>query len=198
MPRMKPNDSPCSAARALQILGGRWTLLLLREVAFGTRRFDALASHLGIARNVLAGRLSLLVNEGLLETRRIEETGLREEYRLTEKGRDSLPVLIALLQWGDRWLQTPKSVPVQIIDRRRRRILPRMRPLDVEGNALDLFDLDWLPGPGAKDPRIAPLVAAYETQRRIESRPAPATAERIVDPLTSRRRRSKMRGETRP
>lgn len=66
----------------------------------------------------------------LLETRPIEGAGLREEYRLTEKGRDTLPILIALLQWGDRWLKTPKSVPMQVIDRRGGRPLPRMRPVE--------------------------------------------------------------------
>ena len=193
MPRLKTNDSLCSAARALDILGARWTLLLLREVVFGTRRFDAFATHLGIARNVLASRLALLVNEGLLETRRIHDVGRREEYRLTEKGRDTLPILIALLQWGDRWLQTRKSVPMQVIDRRNRRALPRMRPLDAEGHALDLQDLDWIPGPGANDPRMVPLVAAYEAQRRVEPRSIPKGVNRITDPLTTRRSRGKAR-----
>jgi len=191
MPRLKANNSLCSAARALEILGARWTLLLLREAAFGTRRFDAFAAHLGIARNVLAGRLGLLVAEGLLETRRINEAGLREEYRLTDKGRDALPILIALLQWGDRWLQSPTSIPMQVIDRRSRRALPRMRPLDAEGNALDLKDLDWIPGPGASDPRMLPLVAAYEAQRRVEPAAIPEVAARIADPLDLRRSRSK-------
>jgi DNA-binding HxlR family transcriptional regulator len=197
MPRLKPNDSLCSAARALEILGARWTLLLLREVIFGTRRFDAFAAHLGIARNVLASRLGLLVREGLLETRRIDDAGLREEYRLTEKGRDTLPILIALLQWGDRWLQTPKSIPVQVIDRRSRQALPRMRPLDTQGNALDLRDLDWMPGPGANDPRMVHLVAAYEAQRRVEPRSIPKAVDRMDDPLTKRPSRGKARREVR-
>jgi DNA-binding HxlR family transcriptional regulator len=197
MPRLKPNDSLCSAARALEILGARWTLLLLREVVFGTRRFDAFAAHLGIARNVLAKRLGLLVQEGLLETRRINEAGLREEYRLTEKGRDTLPILIALLQWGDRWLQTPRSIPMQVIDRRSRRALPRMRPLDAEGNALDLRDLDWMPGPGASDPRMMPLVASYEAQRRVGPRSIPKAVDRMADPLASRRSRGRGRREGR-
>ena len=187
MPRLKRNDSLCSAARALDILGARWTLLLLREAVFGTRRFDAFATHLGIARNVLASRLGLLVAQGLLETRRIDAAGVREEYRLTEKGRDTLPILIALLQWGDRWLQTPASLPMQVIDRRSRRVLPRMRPLDADGNALDLRDLDWIPGPGAKNPRMVPLVAAYEAQRRLQPMAVPKVAARIADPLKNRR-----------
>jgi DNA-binding HxlR family transcriptional regulator len=193
MPRLKANDSLCSAARALEILGARWTLLLLREAVFGTRRFDAFATHLGIARNVLASRLGLLVQEGLFETRRIDDAGLREEYRLTDKGRDTLPILIALLQWGDRWLQTAASIPVQVIDRRHRRALPRMRPLDTAGNALELRDLDWIPGPGASDSRMASLVAAYDSQRRPAPVSIPKAAERVADPLRTRRSRGKTR-----
>lgn len=197
MPRLKPIDSLCSTARALEIFGARWTLLLLRESVFGTRRFDAVATHLGIARNVLANRLDLLVREGLLETRPINDGGLREEYRLTCKGRDTLPILIALLQWGDRWLQTPTSIPMQVIDRRKRQVLPRMRPLDSEGNALELRDLDWIPGPGANDPRMVPLVTAYEAQRRVEPVSIPKVAKRIADPLRLRRSRGKTRRATR-
>jgi DNA-binding HxlR family transcriptional regulator len=190
MPRLKPNESLCSAAQALEILGTRWTLLLIREVLFGTRRFDAFATHLGIARNVLASRLALLVDEGILEMQPVGTSGRREEYRLTEKGRDTLPILIALLQWGDRWLQTPMSIPLQVVDRRSKRPLARMRPLDAEGTPLDLPDMDWLPGPGAGDPRIAPLVAAYEAQRRIEPRPVPTAPTRATDPLKRRRSRT--------
>jgi DNA-binding HxlR family transcriptional regulator len=190
MPRLKPNESLCSAAQALEILGTRWTLLLIREVLFGTRRFDAFAVHLGIARNVLASRLALLVDEGILEMQPVGISGRREEYRLTEKGRDTLPILIALLQWGDRWLQTPMSIPLQVVDRRNKRPLARMRPLDSDGTPLDLPDMDWLPGPGAGDPRIAPLVAAYEAQRRIEPRPVPTAPARTTDPLKRRRSRT--------
>ncbi len=197
MPRLKTNGSLCSAARALEILGARWTILLLREAVFGTRRFDAFAAHLGIARNVLASRLGLLLKEGLLEMRRIDASGLRQEYRLTEKGRDTLPILIALLQWGDRWLQTPASIPMQVVDRRGRRALPRMRPLDSEGNALDLRDLDWIPGPGANDPRMVPLVAAYEAQRRLEPVSIPPVPARIADPLKNRHSRRRARRTSR-
>lgn len=197
MPRLKPNDSTCSAARALEVLGERWTLLLLREVVFGTRRFDAFAAHLGIARNVLAARLAALVETGILEMRRIDAAARREEYRLTEKGRDTLPILVALMQWGDRWLQTPQSVPIQVIDRLSGRPLPRMRPLDADGNALDLREIDWVPGPGASDPRIAPLVAAYEAQRRVEPRPIPEVAAQTADPLRRRRSVTTIRKKTR-
>jgi DNA-binding HxlR family transcriptional regulator len=176
MPRLRVNQSPCSAAQALEVLGDRWTLLLIREVAFGTRRFDDFASHLGIARNVLTARLNALTAADILVQVPVRDDARRMAYHLTEKGRDLVPVLVALLQWGDRWLQTADSIPVQVIERASGQVLEPMRPRSRSGKPLTLADLDWIPGPGSTDPRIAPLVAAYEKQRRIEPRPVPDTA----------------------
>ncbi|MDB5918174.1 MAG: transcriptional regulator [Massilia sp.] len=173
MPRLRVNDSPCSAAQALEVLGDRWTLLLIREVAFGTRRFDDFVAHLGIARNILSTRLNALTAADILVQVPVRDDALRMAYHLTEKGQDLLPVLIALLQWGDRWLQTPASIPVRLIERASGQVLEPMRPRNRSGKPLTLAELDWIPGPGSTDPRIAPLVAAYEKQRRIEPRPIP-------------------------
>lgn len=174
MPRLRVNQSLCSAARALELLGDRWTLLLIREVVFGTRRFDEFAVHLGIARNILTTRLNALIAADILVQAPVRDDALRMAYHLTEKGRDLLPVLIALLQWGDRWLQTADSIPIQIIERESGEVLEPMRPRNRSGKALTERDLDWTAGPGSTDPRIAPLVAAYEKQRRIEPRPIAA------------------------
>lgn len=171
MPRLSANQSPCSAARALEVLGNRWTLLLIREVVFGTRRFDEFAAHLGIARNVLAARLNALIEADILVQVPVRDDALRMGYHLTEKGRDLVPVLVALLQWGDRWLQTPESIPIHVVERESGRVLEPMWPRDQSGRALTLRDLDWFPGPGSTDPRITALVTAYEQQRRNEPRP---------------------------
>src|SRR4029453_4454726 len=79
----------------------RWTLLVLRDVFLGIRRFDDFQRDLGVARNVLADRLARLVDEGILERRRYQERPERFEYRLTDKGRDLWPVIFALASWGD-------------------------------------------------------------------------------------------------
>ncbi|MEE2679513.1 MAG: helix-turn-helix domain-containing protein [Myxococcota bacterium] len=97
------HEIPCSIARALAVVGERWTLLILREIFFGARRFDELRRRLGIARNVLATRLDHLVDHGVLEKVAYQDRPARYEYRLTRKGRELYPVLLALLQWGDRW-----------------------------------------------------------------------------------------------
>jgi len=96
------DEQDCSIARALEVVGERWTLLILRESFLGTSRFDDFHHRLGIARNVLQTRLERLVEEGVLERLPYQERPARYEYRLTREGRDLLPVLVALLQWGDR------------------------------------------------------------------------------------------------
>ena len=96
------DELDCSIARALEVVGERWTLLILRESFLGTSRFDDFHHRLGIARNVLQTRLERLVEEGVLERLPYQKRPARYEYRLTREGRDLLPVLVALLQWGDR------------------------------------------------------------------------------------------------
>ncbi len=97
-------DQVCSIARTLEVLGERWTLLIVRDVFNRRRRFDQIQANLGVARNVLASRLAWLVEEGILEKRTYQEHPPRHEYFLTEKGLDLWPVMISLLAWGDRHL----------------------------------------------------------------------------------------------
>ena len=92
----------CPVASTLEVVGERWTLLIIRDVFLGIRRFDDIQSDLGVARNILQSRLERLVDEGILVKRPYQERPLRSEYRLTVKGADLWPVLVALLQWGDR------------------------------------------------------------------------------------------------
>ena len=91
----------CSIARALELVGERWTLLIIRDAFLGLRRFEQFQDSLGIARNVLTDRLNRLVDEGILERVAYSERPPRFEYRLTEKGRDLRVALLALMQWGD-------------------------------------------------------------------------------------------------
>lgn len=94
-------DEDCSLARALAVVGDRWTLLVLREAFLRTRRFDDFQTRLGIARKVLAERLALLVAEGVLEKTAYQHRPPRHEYRLTEKGLGLYPAILALVHWGD-------------------------------------------------------------------------------------------------
>lgn len=104
-----PNDSVWAA---LEILGDRWTFLVLREAFFGVRRFEGMRRNLGIARNILSNRLRMLVDRGILVRRKYQERPDRFEYRLTEKGLDFYPVILALMDWGDRWVNVGKGPPL--------------------------------------------------------------------------------------
>lgn len=110
------DSGTCSIARTLELVGAPWTLLVLRDMFNGMRRFDELADHLGIARNVLARRLAKLVTDGLVTRTEYREPGrrARHEYRLTPAGRDLLPVLIAVKDFGDRHLSGPEGLPVDV------------------------------------------------------------------------------------
>jgi DNA-binding HxlR family transcriptional regulator len=110
------DSDACSIARTLALIGDRWTLLVLRDVANGVRRFDELASHLGIARNVLSQRLARLAQAGLVERTAYRESGARErlEYRLSGPGRELIPILLAFMDWGDRNLAGPEGPPAVV------------------------------------------------------------------------------------
>jgi DNA-binding HxlR family transcriptional regulator len=94
----------CSIAGTLELIGERWTLLILRDAFHRVRRFEDFQKRLGIARNVLSNRLQTLVDAGILERRLYQEHPARYEYRLTEKGIDLWPVLMALVHWGDKYV----------------------------------------------------------------------------------------------
>lgn len=109
-------DLDCSIARSLELIGERWSLLVIRDVFLGNRRFDAIQSSLGIARNVLASRLTRLLEEGILEKRPYQERPPRYEYFLTEKGLDLWPTLVALMAYGDKYmLEEGREPPVRIV-----------------------------------------------------------------------------------
>jgi DNA-binding HxlR family transcriptional regulator len=104
----------CTIGRSLEILGERWTLMVLREIFNGLRRFDEMRERTNIPRQVLSNRLALLVDQGILRRQPYQEPGARAryEYRLTEKGIDLYPILVAIKQWGDRYLADPDGPSV--------------------------------------------------------------------------------------
>jgi DNA-binding HxlR family transcriptional regulator len=106
---------PCSIARTLEVIGDRWSILILRDAFRGVRRFDDLQRDLGIARNILTDRLNTLVDAGILERRKYQDQPERFEYRLTEKGLDLYPVLIGLMRWGDKWAPVSKQGPPVVL-----------------------------------------------------------------------------------
>lgn len=107
----------CSVARSLEVVGERWTLLLIRSVLLGARRFDDLQAHTGVTRSVLTNRLTRLVDEGVLERRPYQDRPPRFDYVLTEKGLGLWSVIEQLRQWGDQHYPEPAGPPVLIVHR---------------------------------------------------------------------------------
>lgn len=105
----------CSVARALSVVGERWTLLILRDAFLGTRRFDQFQSSLGITRHRLSERLGKLVEQGVLTRVQYSDRPVRYEYRLTRKGLALYPVLMTLGRWGDEWMDRGEGAPVDYV-----------------------------------------------------------------------------------
>lgn len=105
-------QEPCSVARTVSVIGDRWTLLVLRDCFLGVRRFEAFQQRLGIARPMLADRLRKLVDAGVLRKLRYQESPARYEYRLTPKGMDLHPVIMAIVHWGDVHMAGRKGRPL--------------------------------------------------------------------------------------
>jgi DNA-binding HxlR family transcriptional regulator len=139
----------CSVAQALEVLGDWWTLLVVREAFFGTRRFADFEATLGISKNVLAKRLDHLVRRGVLARVDAGQHGVRYEYELTPMGKDLATVLTALRQWADRWVLGRGHEPLVVYDLRTGRPIPRLRIRGEDGQLLSARELEMRPGPGA-------------------------------------------------
>jgi DNA-binding HxlR family transcriptional regulator len=146
----------CSIAKSLEVIGERWSLLIVRDVMNGNRRFGEMQESLGIARNVLSARLQRLIEEDILERRAYQQSPARYEYFLTEKGLDLWPALIALLGWGDRHSAGPEGPPKLIVHKVCGGAVSDRGVCESCGQVLHARDAIQVPGPG----RAAALVAA--------------------------------------
>ena len=137
----------CAIAKTLAFLGERWTLLVLRELFLGRRRFDEMQGELGVAPNILSARLSTLLDEGIVERRPYSSHPGRYEYRLTEKGRELQPVLLTLIGWGDR--HKVKAPPVSLIHTDCGREMHAVQTCSHCGGELSSRNVQPTLGPGA-------------------------------------------------
>jgi DNA-binding HxlR family transcriptional regulator len=138
----------CSVAKSLEVIGERWSLLIVREVMHGRRRFSQLQGSLGVARNVLSARLARLIEEGILERRAYQESPPRYEYFLTEKGLDLWPALIALQGWGDRHSAGPEGPPMMLLHKGCGGRVTDRGICSECGEVLHARDARAVPGPG--------------------------------------------------
>src|SRR5258708_19005479 len=162
----------CSIARALEIVGERWTLLIIRDAFLDLRRFDQFQQSLRIARNVLTDRLNWLVGEGILERVRYSERPIRHEYQLTPKGRDLLLPLTAFRQWGDKYLsQKPPALL-----RRKTDSKPVVTALIPESSAL----LRAEQSEGVPEPAATPAQDLWWRDGRTDTRPPRSHSDRLA------------------
>ncbi|MFI4933556.1 MAG: winged helix-turn-helix transcriptional regulator [Caulobacterales bacterium] len=159
---MKPKSfagMTCSVAGALEAIGDRWAILVLRDLALGLSRYDELQASTGIPTTTLASRLKHLQKHGLVERVRYRQRPPRDEYRLTEKGRGLWKVTTALREWGDRWDASGYGAPtLQVVDRQTGREL-RLALVDVAtGQTVPRHRVAYRPGPGA-DETLRGLIA---------------------------------------
>jgi DNA-binding HxlR family transcriptional regulator len=154
----------CTIGRTMEILGERWTVVVLREIFSGLRRFDEMRERTNIPRQVLSNRLALLVEQGILRRQPYQEPGarVRYEYRLTPKGIDLYPILVAVREWGDRYLADPGGPPLLTVHRDCGAEV-RVELRCAEGHRLaSARDALPRPGPGAI-PRPVPAVTGRGT-----------------------------------
>lgn len=146
------SEMHCSIAQCLEIVGERWSLLIVRDVFLGATRFDEIQQRLGISRNILNQRLARLVEHGVVEKVPYSQHPPRFDYRLTAKGRDLWPIITAMRQWGDEYA-APDGPPLQLIHRNCGEIADAHLICSACGEAIGAGNVKSVPGPGAADAR---------------------------------------------
>jgi DNA-binding HxlR family transcriptional regulator len=138
-----PDHRVCSVARSLEILGDGWTFLVLREAFFGVKYFDQFQANLGIATNILSNRLKVLVENGIMQREKDKTDARRVEYRFTEKGRDLYQIVLAFMNWGDRWLADEEGPPLVLHHETCGNRLKPVMSCDHCGKAVDARDVTY-------------------------------------------------------
>jgi DNA-binding HxlR family transcriptional regulator len=182
------SEWPCSLARAVDVFGDSWTLLIARDALQGLTRFDEFHRSLNIARNTLSDRLGKLVDAGVMVKRFYQDNPPRYEYLLTEMGRDFLPVLAAMLSWGDRWLDDGGGAPVTLHHHKAgHNIVSQVICVEC-GEPVRHADIQFRVGPGypADVPpeldmrdRLTPAPVPPAGRSGLSTRTSPATAVKV-------------------
>lgn len=135
-PRKLMNDEPCPVARCVDVIGDRWSLLIVRDAFDGVRRFGDFQRGLGVARNILSDRLRRLVEAGILETQNASDGTAYQEYVLTARGESLFPVVVALRQWGEQHLFAHGERHSTLIEKCTGKPIPLMAPQARDGSVL--------------------------------------------------------------
>lgn len=151
----------CSWAQAAEAVGDKWSMMIIRDAFFGVRTFSAFQKDIGIAKNILTQRLEHLQKHDIIQKRSIGVGSSRSEYCLTEKGLALFPVIVALGQWGDKWVFGKGREPFVVVDREKRKPVKTVRVLDSENKELRMNDVTFKAGKGANE-RNREVVAEIE------------------------------------
>jgi DNA-binding HxlR family transcriptional regulator len=142
-------NKECSMARAMAVVGDRWSILILREAYYGVKRFDEFEYYVGIAPNILSVRLKKFVEAGIMTRQPQAEHAGRFDYVLTQMGRDFFPAYLALKKWGDDWLANREGPQVVFNERASGREIAYPKVLRSDGKPLQLEDVEVVAGSGA-------------------------------------------------
>ncbi|OPG69850.1 transcriptional regulator [Pseudomonas ogarae] len=140
MENASPQNSECPVARTLDVIGDRWSLMIIRDAFDDIRRFSEFQKSLGVAKNILASRLKALVEVGVFDVRPASDGSAYKEYVLTEKGREIFPVVVSLRQWGERFLFEPGETRSVLLDNTSGQALMSMEVRSASGEILGPFD----------------------------------------------------------
>jgi DNA-binding HxlR family transcriptional regulator len=153
---LETSPENCSVQRALSVIGEKWSLLLIRDAANGVHRFDDFRRHVGLSEAVLADRLRTLVEHDVFETREYQAEGQRKrrEYRLSTKGWDLYPALVALLQWGDKYMADDEGPARVLLHKECGHPVQAVVRCTHDGAEVTQYDVRAVPGPSAK--RLVP------------------------------------------
>src|SRR5215469_15058878 len=135
-------DSVCPIARSLDVVGEWWSPLIVRDAMLGVRRFSEFERRLGMAKNILAARLKSLVEAGIFDVVPASDGSAYSEYELTQKGKDLLPMLIALRQWGEKYMFGKRDEHSTMFDRKHHKPLAKMTVRSSEGHELGIDDVE--------------------------------------------------------
>ena len=143
MTRTSFKDFNCSLARTADIVGDKWSLLIIRDAFFGVERFSDFQNRLGVARTVLSNRLHMLVENEILEKKSTNPEADRFIYKLTPRGKDLYIAIISLVQWGDKWIFGQGQEPVEIIDKEQLAPIQRLGVQARSGRFLEVEDITF-------------------------------------------------------
>lgn len=153
MKRKSNENSICPVARSLDVVGEWWSLLIVRDAMLGVKRFSEFERRLGMAKNILTARLKRLVEEEILRVVPASDGSAYREYELTKKGEDLLPMLVALRQWGEKYMFGGGNDHSVMLDARDHKPLAEMAVRSADGRELGVEDVEVVP-PGASRARV--------------------------------------------